>query len=384
MGMEGSFKRFDLSGRAVSKSTRRSVILASCALFMALALIQEVRGDAKPAGLFEAEDTLEVSMTGPWRELVRNESFEGSYPAQIEFTDELGNAESLDLTVERRGRNRQRVCKIPPVKLRFEKDDVKGTTFRGQESLKLVTHCESSAGYEQFYILEYLAYRIYNLLTDFSFRVRPLKATYLLPEHEENEEKGFSLFKKKTIEGPVFAFLIEEDKDVANRHDLKNLHIPRIAPGQLHSEEAALFALFQFLIGNVDWAATMGPDPDECCHNAKLIGPEPTRPEDTLYAIPYDFDSSGLVDAEYAVPPEGLPIRSVTQRLYRGYCAHNASLQAARQRMLANEQAIYRLFNEETRLDAGKRSKALGYLEEAFLVFKDDRKFGAEITEQCR
>jgi hypothetical protein len=201
---------------------------------------------------------------------------------------------------------------------------------------------------------------------------------------EDDEKSGSSFFRKKTSEGPVFAFLIEEDKDVANRHDLKHLHIPKISPRQLDSEEAALFALFQFLISNIDWAATMGPDPEECCHNTKLIGPEPTTPEDTLYAIPYDFDSSGLVDSEYAVPPQGVPIRSVTQRLYRGYCTHNQSLENARQRMLANEQAIYRLFREEQRLDPDRRNKALRFLEEGFSILKDDKEFRKEIMDECR
>lgn len=363
---------------------RLMAIAVAYSLVATLSSAQGAPEEARPARLFEQRDTIDVAITAPWRELVRNEDFQGGYPATMEYTDELGITESLDITVERRGVTRQRVCKIPPVKIRFDKKDVKGTTFRGQESLKMVTHCESSSGFEQFYVLEFLAYRIYNLLTEFSFRVRPLTATYFQAGSEDEEKRGFSVFRKKTSEGPAFAFLIEEDKDVANRHDLKNLHIPKISANQLDSEEAALFALFQFLIGNVDWAATVGPDPEECCHNTRLIGPEPTTPNDTLYAIPYDFDSSGLVDAEYAVPPDGVPIRSVTQRLYRGYCAHNDSLENARQQILANEQAIYRLFTEESRLESQKRDKALRYLEKAFAIFKDDTRFQTEITERCR
>ena len=107
-------------------------------------------------------------------------------------------------------------------------------------------------------------------------------------------------------------------------------------------------------------------------------------PEDILFAIPYDFDSSGLVDADYAVPPDGLPIRSVTQRLYRGYCAHNASLESARQRILENEQAFYRLFRKEARLEPGTRRHALSFLDSGFAILKDENKFRTEIREQCR
>jgi len=339
---------------------------------------------AKPQKLFESEDTLVVTMTAPWRELVRNEDYKGTYPAKLEFTDELGNVETLELTVERRGVTRQRVCRYPPIKLRFEKGSAKGTTFRGQGSLKMVTHCQKSSGYEEYYVLEMLAYRMYNLLTDYSFRVRPLSVTYQVAQEEGAEQSGFSLFKKEDSVGPVFAFLIEDDKDVAKRHDLHKLNIGRISPTQLDSDEAALYGLFQYMISNVDWAATTGPDPAECCHNTKLIGPEPTSPEDILHALPYDFDSSGLVDSPYATPPDGLNVRSVTQRIYRGYCAHNASLEKARQKMLLNEQAFYALVRNEDRLDDRKKSKALNFLGGFFEIIKDDRKFQKYVVEKCR
>jgi len=225
---------------------------------------------------------------------------------------------------------------------------------------------------------------MYNLLTDYSFRVRPLTVTYYQVESEDEKESGFSFFKKKKSEGPVFAFLIEDDSDVADRHDLKKLKVSRVSTKQLDSGKGALLALFQYMISNVDWSATSGPEPGECCHNTKLIGPEPTGPNDTVYAIPYDFDSSGLVDSEYAVPPDGLGVRNVTQRLYRGYCAHNGSLESTRQKFLENEQAIYGLVKEENRLNPAKQSKAIKYLEGFFDILKDDEAFQEQVVEKCR
>jgi hypothetical protein len=43
----------------------------------------------------------------------------------------------------------------------------------------------------------------------------------------------------------------------------------------------------------------------------------PTR---TVFPIPYDFDYSGLVDATYALPPPGMGITTVRDRVYRGPC----------------------------------------------------------------
>ena len=360
-----------------------SVSFVSMTLLLSSVAAQDEKNGAKPEKLFETVETLEISMTAPWHELVGDKGFTGSYPANLAYKDDSGNEVSIDLTVERRGVTRQRVCKIPPIKLRFVKGAAKGTMFRGQKSLKMVTHCQKNKDYQQYYILEMLAYRMYNLLTDRSFRVRPLTITYYQAEAEE-QGSGYSFLKKETSAGPVFAFLIEDDKDVANRFDLDKLSVPRIKPSQLETGESALLGLFQYMIGNVDWAATSGPQPDECCHNVKLIGPEPTRPEDKLYAIPYDFDSSGLVDAKYASPNQSLPITRVTQRLYRGYCVSNPGLEDARQKMLEKEQAIYGLVKAESRLRNTVQKKALRYLEDFFKIIRDEKKFNRSIVDKCR
>jgi len=348
---------------------------AILSLFLAVALplcAQEKQdGEPRPARLFTSDDTLNVTLTAPWRDIVRNEKNQDPYPAKIQFTDELGNTMSLDMTAQRRGLTRQRVCDFPPIKIRFEKDTVKGTTFRGQKSVKMVTHCERSKRFEQYYILEMLAYQMYNLITDYSFRVRPLNVNYVDSKTGKTDESRF-------------AFLIEDDSDVAKRNGLKKLKIPKIKLSQLEPKVTNEFSLFQYLIGNVDWAAVSGPDPKECCLNVKLISPEPLKSNDLIYPIPYDFDSSGLVNAHYAVPPDGLPIRSVTQRLYRGYCMQDSSLEDTRKHFLAQETAILTLISDENRLNSSTQKKATKYIERFFKIIKDPDDFERLIIEKCR
>ncbi len=323
----------------------------------------------KPAKLFTSSEPISITLSAPWRDIERKEKYQGAYPAKIEFTDELGNATSLDMTVERRGRTRQAVCSFPPIKLRFDKNEVKGTSFRGQKSLKMVTHCQTNSRYEQFYVLEMLIYRMYNIITDFSFRVRPLSVTYVDSEHADQDE-------------PRFAFLIEDDSDVAKRNGQKKLKIAKTTRKRLESRESTNFALFQYMISNLDWSTLSGPDKDKCCHNAKLIGQDPKK--GPVYAIPYDFDAAGLINAPYAVPPAKLPVRNVKQRLYRGFCAHNETVEEGRQRFLGNEQAILALVRDETLLNSSTRKKALKFLEDFFDTLKDDRQFEKKIIAKCR
>ena len=324
---------------------------------------------SKPAKLFSTTDVLEVTMSAPWKTIVRKKNYDGTYPAKIEFTDSLGNKNTLNLTVERRGITRQTVCRFPPIKLRFEKETVKGTTFRGEKSIKMVTHCDKGKKWEQYYVLEMQAYYFYNLITDFSFKVRPLSITYVDSENGD-------------VQDPQFAFLIEDDSDVAKRNGQDKLDIARTKASKLDPTEASNLALFQFMIGNLDFSSMSGPDPDKCCHNAKLLGQDPEN--GPIYPVPYDFDSSGLVNAHYAAPPIGLPVDVVMQRLYRGFCRHNDTLPAARQRYLDTEQEVFALIDNETLLSGSSKKKARKYMRHFYDIMEDDKKFERKIIKKCR
>jgi len=341
------------------------VILA--ASLAAVLAVSDVRaGDG--VVLFDTRDEVDVTLSAPWRDIIRDRDNQDAYPATLHYVDDSGARRSVALTVERRGKTRQRVCRFPPIRLRFDKDDVEATLFEGNKSIKMVTHCNNGNRWEQYYILEMLAYPIYNLITERSFRVRPLSVTY----HDADRDKD---------DGPHFAFLIEDDKLVAERNDMDKHDLVEIRPERLDPLESSRFALFQYMIGNADWSSLGGPAGDDCCHNAKLIGPESGAP---LYAIPYDFDSSGLVDAHYAVPNEALRISNVRQRLYRGFCLHNDTLEPARAEFLEKRGAIEAIIESESRLRARNRAGAIRYLQNFFDVLEDPASFERAITNACR
>ncbi|MBT8040286.1 MAG: hypothetical protein KJO70_05760 [Gammaproteobacteria bacterium] len=351
--------------------SRLAMVRVLCMLTLAVSPSLWSAPDGAAPKLFDADGNLEVTITAPWQDLMRNSEYQGTYPATLTYTDSTGTDWSHDLTVERRGIKRQEVCKMPPIRLRFEKKEVAGSPFRGQDSLKMVTHCQKSDRSDQYYILEMLAYRMYNQITDFSFRVRPLSVTYKDSEGGRDEEDRF-------------AFLIEDDSDVGKRNDLRKLEIPRVRTSQLEKPTSSEFALFQYMIGNTDWSALAGPDPKECCHNVKLVAPRPFEEGDMIWPVAYDFDASGIVDAPYAAPPEGLGINSVTQRLYRGYCAHSETLPAARQKFLDKKADILAVFDSDERLNARSKKRALRFIERFYDILEDDGDFERRVVMKCR
>lgn len=354
--------------RYAASSFRNAAIAALLCLRPALLPAADGAGPAKAPKLFSNDATLVVTLAGPWRDFMRGKAAKKRYPGTLEYVDESGAKHPMAVAFEPRGINRLKVCKLPPIKLIFDKASVEGTPFRGNKSLKLVTHCASGERWEQYAIKEMLAYRIFNLITERSFRVRALSVTYLDTEDA-------------SADGPHFGFLIEDDSAMARRNDLRKLEVPKIELDRLEPLENSRFSLFEFLIGNTDFAVLSGPSADRCCHNSELIGEnEPGK----VFAVPYDFDSSGMVDAHYAEPSPVLKIRSNRERVYRGFCVGNASLDAARREILGHESGILGLAKGESRLDAGSRQTLVDYLSKGFDLLRDDAKFAAEITAKCR
>jgi len=343
------------------------IILASLLLAIPVAAIAK---DKKPPKLFSENSEMEVTITGPWRTIKRNVEDDVLYPAQLTWTGTDDQRYTFGIEVEPRGLSRRlRICDFPPLKVHFDKEITKDTEFRGDKSLKLVAYCDTNSKYEQYNVKEYLAYRIYNLITEYSFRVRPMMITY-----QDNDQEKDSVTR--------FSFMIEDLDEVAERDDLKKLELEKISHKHLDAAEISKFSLFQYLIGNLDWSAFDAPGDEDCCHNSKLIG----KDDETIpkYGIPYDFDASGLVDAHYAVPPDGLGMRNIRQRLYRGFCFANDQLPQAVALFNEKKPDILALFQNNRHLNDKSREKAINYIEDFYQVINDPKQFEKQIIDKCR
>jgi hypothetical protein len=326
--------------------------------------------DADP--LFEGLAPLTVEISAPFRTMTRDRSDEPEYSEGVlSLVDADGAASSkFDIKVRPRGGARRdpRVCRFPPLRVNFRKDEVAGTLFAGQDKLKLVTHCRRGERYQQYLIKEYLVYRMLNVLTDVSFRVRPLTVRYLDSERASSSEEAH------------FAFFIEDEGRLAHRVGLEVADVVEVPRDRLAPLHTSLMDHFQFMIGNTDYAFIAGPAGENCCHNAILLQDADGR----YLPIPYDFDMTGFVDSPHALVDERLPISDVKTRLYRGICRGSAPRDAAVARFREVRQAILDVVRQADGLGDRERREALQYLEGFYEVLDDPPAYEQAVVLRCR
>ena len=319
--------------------------------------------------LFATEDTLVLRIEAPFRTLMRKRSETGQLDGTLAYADPSGIEHVLDVKLGTRGifRRNAENCEFAPIRVNFRKGQVESTVFAGQDKLKLVTHCKNrSDTYEQYVLREYLAYRIFNALTDDSFRTRLLHVTYVDIERDGESQTRY-------------AFFIEDNDRLAERIGAEKVEVRQADYALLEEKQAALVTLFEYLIGNTDFSM-IGPDKGkECCHNIELFSREPG----VYIAIPYDFDFSGIVDARYAVPHPSLRTRSVVRRVYRGVCDHNDVMDEVVTRFRGRRAVIGQLPARVDGMDDRARRKAENYIAEFYEDIADQQAVEDNLVKEC-
>lgn len=346
------------------------MIRTMCAVAVLLLGVAAAPDATAETPLFSENSEVQLVLEGPVGALVRaSRRSTDPYPAAA-----IVDGQRYDIELSARGLSRRTggICTFPPLRLDFQREQVRGTPMRGQNRLKLVTRCRAGSRYEQLTVLEYTAYRLFNEITPLSFRVRPAVVTYRDTNGRRREEVQFN-------------FLIEDVDDLARRNGLVALDVlsNQVRSSELDPAAATRVGLFQFMIGNLDWDMVAGPAGEDCCHNGKLLaGSENSR--SAVVPVPYDFDFSGFVDAPYALPPEGIDVSNVRVRRYRGLCRHNDQLPSAIAHFQARRQALYAVIDGEARLPEARRRAARRYVEDFFAVLDDPGRVQRDLIGRCR
>lgn len=284
-------------------------------------------------------------------------------PATLTYTPPNATAPStIPIKVKTRGIWRLHNCDFPPIFLNFTSKEAKQTMFKGLDQPKLTSYCRDEDLYEQYVLQEYQLYRIYQLLTPYGHAARVLRVTYT----DSASAKPITT---------RYAFLLEEPDAVAARNHGKILKLKGAGPDDLVPYDIALTGVFSYLIGNTDFSVSG-------LHNVELLGKENTG---DVIPIMHDFDFSGAVNARYATPDPKLRIRTVRQRLYRGYCVPDSIYPKVFELFNAKKNDIYGLYTDKVGalMDPKVVKETLEYFDEFYKTINNPRDAKDLIINSC-
>jgi hypothetical protein len=300
---------------------------------------------------FTDEGVIDLALTTDIKKLQTEKKLEVYQEANVVMRFPDSNVISEGIRLYARGHFRRENCAIPPIMLNFHNPTSPKLNKLGK--LKLVIGCGNASGDEQLILKEYLAYKIYNLLEDKSFRVRLLKVNYT-----------------------QFAFLIEDDADMAARNKCIKKAEQQWQTEKTDRSTMTMVAVFEYLISNGDWSVPNN-------HNTKLIF-EKSNASAMPHVVPYDFDHSGFVNAGYALPNELLGTETVTERVYRGFPRSMEELQITFDTYRKKKEAIISLISNFSLLKDRTRKDLVDYIEDFYDTINDKRKVQSVFIDNAR
>ncbi len=264
-------------------------------------------------------------------------------PAVFSYRTERGKILRYDIRLKPRGKFRRRICDFPMIKIDFSKKDLKQRKHKKFDDYKLVTHCMNTMddSYESV-AREYLAYKLYNILSPDSYKVQFLLITYI------DSKEVIPAFQH-------FGFIIEDTAELADRiQGTFRKKVDGLVIDSMNAVQYDFIALYQYMIGNTDWKATPIP------RNVKVFKKEA---EADYKMVPFDFDFSGLVAAPYAVPNSGLGQMNIRHRIFQGIENIESIDEATRLLFLAKKKKIIKHVKKFMLLSRASKKDIRGFLE---------------------
>lgn len=273
--------------------------------------------------------------------------------AQIIFKREGQPNLELATKIRPRGRFRRAMCDFPPLRLNFDKEILKGMNLYEQyDKLKLVTHCNAKGIDAKYLLKEYWTYKLFNEVTDSSFRVHLLEITFI----DEVDPA-------RTIEN--YAFVIENSEEMAHRLNGELVEgvgfLPNaVAPNSYHDA-----LVFNYMIGNSDWRINLQK-------NLKLVK---HHNSDLYTVVPYDFDFAILVSPSY-LRQDGAGARlEVTKRAMSS--ANEVNLNRSLDKFKRLQKTGFTCFRQCDKLKGQEKAEMAAYIKTFYKKTKKQEQFVA-------
>ncbi len=309
--------------------------------------------------LFLSDEVINMEMSSHFTEIRSDTAKDPKpHPGKLTYNDPDGKIRKFSVKVRARGdfRRNPEICTFPPLLVNFRKNEVRNSIFNNQDKLKLVTACQR----EEDVVEEYLIYKMYNLVTDMSLKVRLVKVVYI----DENTHK--QVFER-------YSFFIEHEDQLAERNNAVERD-SLLNPFNLDRENLMKMSVFEYLIGNRDWFISS---------RRNVIIMRLLDKTKALHVVPYDFDFAGLIDASYTKPRD-VPEQFLSKRrVYKGICFTEEEFNQTFDFYRKLRPEFESLINSQEIISKATRKENLRYLEEFYQIIDSKAQFKKEFLDVC-
>ena len=314
---------------------------------------------SKADSLFRSDEVVRMELRSDFSAIQKDRDQNPEYhDGQLIYYTPSNEQVRLSVKVMVRGNFRLKPenCSFPPLLVNFRKNGTANTLFENQDKLKLVTPCQSEA----YVIDEYTVYKLYNEVTDLSFKVRLAKILYF------DTGRNKALFE-------AYSFFIEDKDHVAERNSLiaKDRFI---TPFDIDRDNYIKLSFFQYLIGNTDWWVSSRKNILLLQSRDSSSGP---------FAVPYDFDFSGFVNAAYTYPFRETGYSTDNRRVYKGICYTDAELKEVFEFYKGLRPVFESIINNQDLIPRYNRKEILRYLKGFYSVIDSKYLIKQNILDMC-
>lgn len=297
--------------------------------------------------LFEDETPLKITLLFDLSTYLKTKPREDYLKGKITFNPAQQDSITRNIRIRTRGIFRHDWCYYAPIELNFKNADFGFSDLNSINKIKLVPQCTAGSESEKNVLVEYLIYKMFNVMTDTSFRVRLLTVNFV---DSENKKKPFT----------QYGFFIEPLKMLAARTNSVEIVSRALNQKSIYPRVMDRIAIFNYMIGNYDWAV-----PNQ--HNIKVLKPLVFDTLKLAAAVPYDFDFTGLVNAGYAIPEDKITgTTNIRERIFLGVCRSREVYSKDLEEFLEHKEDFYRIINEFQYLTAKQKRDMIIYLDEFF------------------
>lgn len=319
--------------------------------------------DGGEVDFFSSTEPLQITLHFDLKKFMRGKEEQEYQHAMITVHTSADDSLTQQIRIRARGFMRCKYCSFPPMMLKFASKKSDHTPIRNGGKLKLVTHCKPGEVFEGYVMKEYLAYRLLNLVTPYSFNTRLVQIRYVDSERPGREYTGYG-------------FLLEDDIDMADRNGAVVVENTNLNQKNMEASDMVRTALFNYMIGNTDWSVPLQ-------HNIKVVKPARSSGVNGI-PVAYDFDYSGFVNATYAAPFEELPIESVLERHYMGLCLDEEKLNAVLTEFEDLKEPILGTIREFPYISEVDKKWTTSYIEDFYKLYGRHKSLVTELNRTCK